>query len=128
PATPRTARTKMNLRYLVETGPDSAAGDDGTFTLEELEAAQLSARSSIAEDLREQVVERCTGVGEVTVDVDGTERTVDLGPACTTLAAWDGAHRVDSRGAVVLREWLSSGTWTFEESMDQGGLFADAFD
>lgn len=126
--TPRTPRTKMNLRYLMQTGEDSAAGADGTFSLDELEAAQLSARSSIAEDLREQLVTRCTGVGEVTVDVDGSSRTVDLTDACATLAAWDGTHRIESRGAVVMREWLSSGTWTFAEAMDQGGLFADAFD
>ncbi len=125
---PRTPRTKMNNRFFLESGPDSAAGDDGVFTLDELQQATLSARSSVAEDLRDQVVTRCTDVTDVTVTVDGVESTIDVSPWCTALGAWDMRHAVDSQGAHIMREWMSAGAYTWFDLRHTGPLFAGEFD
>ena len=37
--------------------------------------------------------------------VDGT--TVDLGPACAALEGWDGRFDLESRGAVLWREFAA---------------------
>ncbi len=95
-----TPRTKMNLRYLVE--ENGASGDDYKFSLDELEAAALDGRASIAEDLKDQVVDRCTGADPVTVG----DETVDLTQACAILDAWDGRTTVDAVGAHLWREYV----------------------
>ena len=121
-----TPRTKMNLRYVVE--EDGASGPDQLFSLEELASAALDSRAAIAEDLREQVVARCTGAAPVTVAVDGQPaETVDLTQACTLLGAWDGRSTVDAVGAVIWREFvLVDGDRA--SLQDQGRLYADAWD
>lgn len=124
-ASPRTPRTRMNNFYLEGRGTDPEIGDDGVWTLEELEAAALSMRSSVSELLRDDVVERCQAVEEP-VDVGG--EPVDVGPACEVLAAWDGRANTDSVGAHIWREFLSSGTITPDDLLDAGTLFAMPFD
>ena len=57
----------MNNRYLMNENGDKYAGEDGLWTLDELETAVLDASGSLADSLRDQVVERCTGVS-TTVD------------------------------------------------------------
>ncbi|TNE87015.1 MAG: hypothetical protein EP330_20615 [Deltaproteobacteria bacterium] len=120
----RTPRTKMNNRYLMEEGEGSAAGADGKFSLDELATAALSVRGSVAEDLRAQVVTRCTGAG--TVRVDGQD--VDLGEACGVLAAWDNTSRSESVGAALWREFLLGGVFDSEELGTRGTLYGDGFD
>lgn len=115
-------RTHMNLALLAERGEGSAAGADGRFTLEELEAAILSNRSWVAEQLRAPVVQRCQGAKAV--KVDGAE--VDLAGACRALASWDGRLDLDRPGAVVWRELL--GRYDRADLVDQGPLFAAPFD
>ena len=115
-------RTRMNLTTLLETGPGSPSGDDGLFSLDELQAAALSNRAIVAELLREAVVARCTGIPSI--DVGGTQ--VPIADACAALAAWDGRLDVDSKGAVVWRELLSG--FTYAELLDAGRLFSQPFD
>ncbi|MFT6142717.1 MAG: acyl-homoserine-lactone acylase [Myxococcota bacterium] len=126
--TPRTPRTKMNNRFFMESGAASAAGEDGEFTLDELQDAALSARSSVAEDLRDEVVARCTGVTDYTVTVDSVESTIDLSPWCNALGTWDMRHAVDSEGAHVMREWLSAGVYTWTDIRNTGPLYGGEFD
>ncbi|MEQ1564107.1 MAG: penicillin acylase family protein [Myxococcota bacterium] len=123
---PLTARTKMNDRMLLEQG--GASGDDHRFSLDELEAAVLSGRGAIEEDLRDQLVQRCTGAPPVELLVGGEPRAVDLGPACATLASWDGAARVESVGAHLWREVVSPEWFAAVDFTDQGRLYADTFD
>ena len=56
---PRSPRTRMNARYLVDTSATGPLGEDGRMTLAELEAAALSGRGIIAEELLEDVIARC---------------------------------------------------------------------
>lgn len=122
--TPRTPRTRTNARYLSETGPGSAAGEDGTFTLDEVKAAALSGRSVLAEDLRGDVVTRCLETGSV--DIDG--ETVDLTAACGALAAWDGTATLDARGGAVWREFIAALADDWGAFFTGEGLFEVPFD
>ena len=119
---PQSPRTRMNIHLLADTGAESAAGADGKFTVSELQAAIMGNRSMTAELLLDAVVERCDGVGKVTVvDVE-----VDISEACATLAGWDGRFNADSVGAVVWREFL--GSFNFASAKDYGPLFSVPFD
>lgn len=115
--TPRSPRTRMNATLLTE-GNAGLAGDDGKFTLEELQAAALSNRSMMAELLRDAVVARCEGVAEY----DG----VPISDACDALAGWDTRFDLESVGAIVFREFL--GDFDGEVFLDEGVLFAQPFD
>ncbi len=117
-------RTRMNLTVLTDTGATGPAGADGKFDAAELERAILDNRSFTAKLLRDQVVERCraaaTGAKPPT-----TIGAADLARACATLAAWDGRYDLDSVGAILWRELLS----TFPMSdYSSGKWFADKFD
>ena len=125
---PRTPRTRMNARYLAQIGPDAASGEDGLFTLAELQTAALGGRGMLAELLQAQVVAACQGADPVTVDVDGVEHSVDLEEACAALAAWDGTVRPDAQGAHLWREALGSGVYDIDDLTDGGRLFALPFD
>ncbi len=124
--TPRTPRTKMNNRFLLET--DGASGPDHRFSLDELEDAALVARASLAEDLVDQVVDRCEGVTAVEVEHDGVLQTVDPTEACAVLDAWDRRSGVDSRGAHLWRETVGSLLNEEIDLVDAGRMFSDAFD
>ena len=119
--TPRTPRTRMNARYLSEVG---AGGEDGRFSLAELQAATLGGRSILSDDLREAVVGVCEGVETVELK----EETVDVTAACEALAGWDGTVSTDQVGAAVWRELIGSGLFDFDDLKDAGALFEVAFD
>jgi len=121
---PRTPRTRMNARYLSELGAGSASGEDGKFSLEELQGAALGGRGMIAEELKDEVVARCTGVDSL--DVGGTQ--VPLAPACKVLAGWDGRDTLDQAGPAVWRELLGGGNFVWDDLRDQGALFSTPFD
>lgn len=117
--TPLTPRTRMNALMLFGPG---AGGDDGQFTLAEVQASIFSDRSLMAEQLRPGLVEACRATP--TAQIDGA--AVDLAAACDALDGWDGRFSLDARGAVVFREWLSQ--FEFATRYDAGPLFATAFD
>ncbi|MFK7928603.1 MAG: penicillin acylase family protein, partial [Myxococcota bacterium] len=126
--TARTTRTRMNNFYLQGLGDDPERGEDGKWSLEELEAAAMSFRLSTAELLLDDVVDRCDGAGTVNVTYNGTPTDVDVDPACAVLAAWDGRGRTDSVGAHVWRELMGSGPISPDDLFDAGVLFANGFD
>ena len=126
--TPRTPRTKMNNRYLMDTSPDGFSGSDGKFSLVELEDAVLDATGSLAQTLLAQVVERCTGRDSVVVSLEGADVEVAIETACAILAGWDGREGVDSVGATLWRELLGSEEYRTSDLGDAGRLFADTFD
>lgn len=121
-ATPRSLRTRNNALTLSLESPDKPAGDDGKFTLDELGNAILSNRSLAAELLKEELVARCRNQSSLTVDGN----LVDLAPACQVLASWNGRFDLDSRGAVLFREWL--GQFAQPDFLARGKLFAVDFD
>ena len=120
--TARTLRTRMNARLLADTSPAGPAGADGKFSLDELAKVAFDNRGLASELLRAPVVERCGQRPQVTVN----GAAVDLGAACRVLAAWDGRLDLDSRGAVLWREFLTR--FEAREQLQAGALFAEAFD
>jgi acyl-homoserine-lactone acylase len=119
---PRSTRTRMNLVELTESGDTAAAGEDGKFSLEELQDTLLSNRGMLEELLLEQVVERCTGVTVVQYE----NRPVNIQAACEVLAGWDGREDLDSVGVAVWREFI--GTFDAADLIDAGTLFKVGFD
>ena len=112
----------MNLSLITEQGESAASGGDGRFTLEELEHAILSNRTWVAEQLRAPVVQRCQGADPV--QVEGVP--VDITEACGLLATWDGRLDLDSKGAIVWREFLNG--FSRSDLTQKGVLFAQPFD
>ncbi|WNG34861.1 acylase [Archangium violaceum] len=119
--TPRTPRTRMNAQLLTEVRADGASGADGRFSLEELQNAILSNRSSTAELLLTDVVQRCKASPTGTAE----GQTVDLTQACDVLAAWNGRYDVDSVGAALWRQLMSA--YTYSALLNAGPLFATPF-
>lgn len=118
--TPRSARTRMNL--------EMAAEGEG-YTLDQLETAVLSGRGRIAELLRTEVVARCSGAPPVELASGaGAGTSVDLGAACAVLAGWGGTARLDDAGGPLWREFIASGVFGWEDTVDGGLLFASPFD
>ena len=107
-------RTRTNIMLLEERAEP--------WSIEDVQSALFAERSALAELLREPLVAACTATP--TVEVGGG--TVDLTEACAVLADWDGTFTLESRGSIIFREWLSR--FGFSDRVDQGRLFADAFD
>jgi len=121
--TQRSPRTRNNDLTLSQRSPDQPAGEDGRFSLDEMGDALLSNRSLTAELLKAELVARCEG--SPTVMLDGNR--VDLTEACRVLANWNNRLDIDSRGAVLFREWL--GQYEYADFAAPGGrVFAVAFD
>src|SRR5262249_31763373 len=95
---------------------------DGKFTLEELAKVAFNNRGLAAELLRAPLVERCTARPRVVVE----GQSVDLTAACRVLARWDGRLELDSRGAVLWREFITR--FEFRDQLRAGPLFAEDFD
>lgn len=125
---PQSPRTRMNVTLLTEKGAGTAAGADGKFTVEELQAAIMGNRSMTADLLRDAVALRCSGAGEQTVKlgINEPEQTVAIAEACAVLAGWDGRFDPDSVGAIVWRELL--GNYSDAALETYGILFAQGFD
>jgi acyl-homoserine-lactone acylase len=135
--TARSPRTRENAVVLGDTTTAGPSGEDGAFTFDELAAATVQNRGYTSRVLLEPVVERCRGAS--TVDVPAQEPptgdagpaplpagSVDVGPACAVLAAWDGVYDVDLAGPPLWRELLASVTTA--DLTRAGALWAEPFD
>jgi acyl-homoserine-lactone acylase len=120
---PRSQRTRMNAVVLTE-GSVGFSGDDGKFSLAEMEEAALSNRAMTAELLRDQVIAHCTGQTEVVTEAG--QPPVQIAQACQLVADWDLRFDVPSVGAIVWREFI--GDFNYGDLLEAGGLFASAFD
>ena len=119
---PRSLRTRMNVRLLDDASPSGPAGADGRFSLDEIAAAVFSNQSMSAELLKEALVARCHAAPVRTVE----NRTIHLAAACGVLGAWNGAYDLDSRGAVLWREFITQ--YRGPDFTRAGKLFAKDFD
>ncbi len=90
-------RTRMNAIQLGTDNGDS--GSDGLYTLDELAASAVGNRVLTAELLVDEVLARCEQAG------DSAPPSATAG--CLVLAKWDRHVNLDSRGAVVWREFIS---------------------
>jgi acyl-homoserine-lactone acylase len=122
PATPLSLRTRQNDRTLSNHAPNHPAGEDGKFNLEEIAQALLSNRGLTAELIRPPLVDRCRKTPVVRLDGE----RMDLADACNILANWDGRYDLESRGAVLFREFI--GQYDAANLIDAGPLFAVGFD
>ncbi|MGH9228837.1 MAG: penicillin acylase family protein [Acidimicrobiales bacterium] len=135
--TARSPRTRENAVVLGDTTTAGPSGEDGAFTLDELAAATVQNRGYTSRVLLESVVERCRGA--TTVDVQAQEpsggddgasplpaASVDVGPACGVLAAWDGVYDIDRAGPPLWRELLARVEPA--DLMRAGALWAEPFD
>lgn len=119
---PVSLRTRSNVLHLTNRTPDRLAGQDGRFTREDVQSAVLANRSLAADLLARELVERCQAQPRVELD----SRTVELTSACAILARWDHRFDLDSRGAVLFREWI--GRYSPRDLLGQGDLLAHDFD
>src|SRR5690606_35385931 len=128
--TPRSPRTRENAVALDDTSADGASGEDGLFTLDELADAALANRGYTSRALKDEVVERCEGVGTVDVPADDAAGLpagpVDIGPACDVLAGWDGVYDLDRAGPLVWRELMTR--YDTAALLDAGPLWREPFD
>ena len=100
---PRTVRTRMNVELLRPDSPLGYAGDDALFSMAEVQRALFSNDSLTAQLLLPEILAACAKDPQRQL---GTN-TIDLSAACDVLANWDRRFNVDSRGAVLFREWLT---------------------
>jgi acyl-homoserine-lactone acylase len=119
---PLSLRARANALTLANATSDQPAGEDGRFTREALQDAILGNRSLAADLLVPELVRRCAATP--VVQLDGT--AADLAPACGVLAGWDRTFDLDSRGAVLFREWI--GRYQPDDLTRAGQLFDVGFD
>ena len=119
---PRSLRTRMNAELLRSDSSFGYAGEDGKFSIPEVQAALFGNDSLTARLLLPELLTACEAAPQRTVD--GTE--VDLSEACRVLAAWDQSLDIDARGAVLFREWLTR--YPYTDTYLGRGLFATPFD
>lgn len=108
------SRGLANLRALREKGVAAGSGPDGRFSRAEATAAMLSNRSFTGEQLRDDVLARCTAeslrrAGPKPKKKGKKRQPTDaaLQRLCQRLAEWDVRFDVASRGAVLWREFIA---------------------
>jgi acyl-homoserine-lactone acylase len=120
--TPRSLRTRQNDVTLSNIAAGRPAGEDGKFSLEEIAQAVLGNRGLAAELLKPELVSRCRQTALIRLD----QEQINLAEACGVLDEWDGRYELDSRGAVLFREFL--GQYGSADFQDAGRLFEVGFD
>ena len=92
------------------------------FSVQEIQAALFDNSGLSAHLLKPQLLEQCENTPKVTIN--GV--SIDLADACSILARWDNRYDLNSRGAVLFREWLTR--YDYTATQYSGELFADKFD
>jgi acyl-homoserine-lactone acylase len=103
--TPRTLRTRLGLR-MVQQRLDGTDGLSGTkFTRQDLQDDVFNDRQFAGELWRDQLVQLCNSApGGVLI---GSSGPVDVSAACPVLAAWDLHDNLDSKGAILFRQFAT---------------------
>ena len=120
--TPRSVRTRMNIHLLEGLDGFNFSGEDGLFSVSEIQAALMDNSGLTAHLLKDELVERCKQSPIVYI----SDISVELLPACTILSEWDNRYNADSEGAVLFREWLTR--YSYWSTMHTGELFSANFD
>jgi len=119
---PRSLRTRMNAKLVSNVSDNGPAGKDGKFSLKEMQQTLFSNRSLAAELLLKDLVSSCSA--KQSIEVAG--KSVDLKAACEVLKGYNQRLDLDSKGAVLFREWIT--LYDFRETFNKSKLFAVAFD
>jgi acyl-homoserine-lactone acylase len=121
-AAPRSLRTRMNIELLRPDSTYNYAGEDGRFNMEEIQSALFGNDSLSAKLLLPQLLDACRASPKRLIN----EQTIDIAASCDVLAAWDGKFDIESRGAVLFREWITR--YPATETTLGNTLFAQPFD
>jgi len=119
---PRSVRTRMNMELLRPDSPRGYAGEDGKFSIEEVQQALFANDSLTADLLLPGLLAACAKDPKRSVG----ETVVNLEDACRVLSAWDRTFNLSSRGAVLFREWVTR--YPYTDTYLGAGLFAQPFD
>ena len=119
--TPRTVRTRINVELLRTDSPLGYAGNDALFSMAEMQTALFANDSLTAQLLLPELLAACADSPEQAL---ATEK-INLKVACSVLADWDRRFNLDSRGAVLFREWLTR--YPYNETYLGRELFALPF-
>ena len=119
---PRSLRTRMNIELLRPDSPFAYAGEDRKFSIEEVQRALFGNDSLSANLLLPELLQACALEPERTLD----DAIVDLSDACRVLGSWDRKFNLDSRGAVLFREWILR--YPYDETYLGQTLFKAPFD
>jgi acyl-homoserine-lactone acylase len=112
----------MNAILVSDTSPSGPSGDDGKISLNELQEAIFSNRSYTAELLIDELIVICTAQNSVQIE----DETVDLTEACNVLRGYNRRLDLESKGAVLFREWIT--LYKNSETRNKGKLFSIPFD
>ncbi|MGY3866124.1 penicillin acylase family protein [Aeromonas bivalvium] len=102
--TVRSPRTRYNAQLISTPDAMGLTGADRRFTLQTLQQVLTHNGSLFARELREPLLARC----EAHPLIQLTGGPLDLTPSCNALANWDGEYQLESRGAHLMREWLTA--------------------
>ncbi len=91
-------RARMGLKMI-----NDAAGENGLFSLEELETALVSNRSYLAELVLDDLLNQCRAQGSTPVIIN-PKISVDVSPGCQALQRWNGRQDKDSIAGHLVRE------------------------
>lgn len=102
--TVRSPRTRYNAQLISTPDTMGLTGSDRRFTLQSLQRVLTHNGSLFARELRDPLLARCQAHPLIQL----TSGPLDLTPSCNALANWDGEYQLESRGAHLMREWLTA--------------------
>lgn len=102
--TVRSPRTRYNAQLISTPDTMGLTGSDRRFTLQSLQRVLTHNGSLFARELRDPLLARCQAHPLIQL----TGGPLDLTPSCNALANWDGEYQLESRGAHLMREWLTA--------------------
>lgn len=120
--TPRSVRTRMNIHILEGLNGFNFRGEDGLFSPKEIQAALFDNSGLSAHLLKPELLDRCKQNPKVSI----ADESVDLTNACNILESWDNRYNLESRGAVLFREWITR--YDVTATRFPGPLFSGEFD
>lgn len=121
--TVRSPRTRYNAQLISTPDTMGLTGSDRRFTLQSLQRVLTHNGSLFARELRDPLLARCQAHPLIQL----TSGPLDLTPSCNALANWDGEYQLESRGAHLMREWLTAFRTNGHRDI-KDALFAIPFD
>lgn len=119
----RSTRTRYNAQLISDPFSFGLTGEDQRFDLTSLKEVLDHNGSLFGGDFRQQLAARCSR--QHLVMVDGELK--NIADVCTVISNWDGNYNLDSRGAIVMREFLQEFRVAAHRDL-QDSLFAIPFD
>lgn len=98
----RSTRTRYNAQLISEPNRFGLTADDQRFDIQALKQVLDHNGSLFGGDFRQQLAARCSRQHQVMID---GERQ-NIADVCTVISNWDGKYQLDSRGSIVMREFL----------------------